>query len=640
MEISKNIKYILSLKKYFLILLFFLLFYNSKNNSTNIKTDNKFEQSKYFTIIGNLDYCKLFNIKYFYSFKYNIVKFEYNFEFYESNNTLILPSDITLYKNLHIFCHYESNNSNIIINSFPDIVENRNFKCIEYFNINENIKIGIKIYEINKNGEEINNYIKYIYSGKILNFLNLFRNNDKLFDPLIINGNYLEFTNKIINDNMKLKKSYIKMPKCILKNNLIINDKQWIFGNIFNEYFCFCKELDSLKLKNQQSCKYFFYLNLIDKNRKVYSKIDFLFIDFIFNELSSDDAFPIFKEMIKENLPVHYLTESQEIYNEYCSKINNCQIIIPVNKLNFTINGDFLERYLTLFLKLRQVIDASGIYFNYFNNLFYNIEYITYISVTHGVCYFKYFLYKENECYGAKRIDKILIPPSEYIISFAIKFGWKRENIINLNLPKWDNYNEKNNSLNNSILIMFTWRDIIKNRKISPDYFENIISLIQNQKLKEELKTNNITLYFTLHHKIYENYKHIFINKKYIKFIEQNNLADYIKTSNLLLTDFSSIIFDFMYRRKPFIIYIPDHNDTLIKTFYKRNYYELIQSIKNGTINFENTFYNIDSVINKIIFYIKNNFQLEEKLKIFYDNLNIIQKDNIYEFIKYIKNIN
>jgi len=35
---------------------------------------------------------------------------------------------------------------------------------------------------------------------------------------------------------------------------------------------------------------------------------------------------------------------------------------------------------------------------------------------------------------------------------------------------------------------MFTWRDIIKKRKISLDYFENIISLIQNQKLKEELK--------------------------------------------------------------------------------------------------------------------------------------------------------
>ena len=62
--------------------------------------------------------------------------------------------------------------------------------------------------------------------------------------------------------------------------------------------------------------------------------------------------------------------------------------------------------------------------------------------------------------------------------------------------------------------------------------------------------------------------------------------------------------------------------------------------MKNGAIDFGNKFYNIDLVVNKIIFYIKNNFQLKEKLKIFYNNLNMNQKDNIYTSKKYIKNIN
>lgn len=92
---------------------------------------------------------------------------------------------------------------------------------------------------------------------------------------------------------MKLKKTYTLMPKCILKKYLI-NDDDWNFQNLFNEYFCFCKNLNSIKLKNSQNCKYYFYLKLIDKNRNIYSKTDYLFIDFIFNDLSSDDAFPIF----------------------------------------------------------------------------------------------------------------------------------------------------------------------------------------------------------------------------------------------------------------------------------------------------------------------------------------------------------
>jgi len=630
----------------------FLLYINSikifiitpKNNEESLTKTINLKQT------NNLDFIKLFDIKYLYSFKFNIIKVEYNIEFHENNNkNLIVPSDLTLYQNLHIFCHIELNNSNIIINSFPDIIENKNFKCIEYFNIHENIKFGIKLYEMNEKEEEINNHIIYFFSGELFNYLNLHNKNDKVFDPLLINRKFIFKTARNINDNLKLQKTYTQVPKCLLKNNLIINDNEWSFDNLFKEYFCFSKNLNFKKLKNSQSCKYYFYLNLIDKNREVYTKTDYLFIDFIFNDLSSDDAFPIFKEMINEKLPAHYLTGSSNIYEQYCSNINKCQTILLVNMLNYTINGDFLEKYLTLFLKLKQVISGSGTYFNYINDLFFDVEYITYISITHGVCYFKYFLYEKNKCYGTNRIDKVLIPPSEKVLSFAMKYGWKKEDIIKLNLPKWDKYNDNNNSNyklsnmmhnNNSILIMFTWREVIRNKPISTHYFKNIFNLILHDTLKRELKERNITLYFALHHKVYVNYKYKIEGIKYVKFIEVKNIANYIEKSNLFITDFSSVVFDFIYQRKPIIIYIPDYNDTLININYKKNYYELIQLMKNGTIEFENQFFNIDSVINKIIFYLKNNFKLDEKLEIFYDSLNLIQNKNIYEFIKYIKNIN
>jgi len=351
--------------------------------------------------------------------------------------------------------------------------------------------------------------------------------------------------------------------------------------------------------------------------------------------------------MINEKMPVHYLTESANIYNQFCLNINKCQTVLLVNQLNYTINGDFLEKYLTLFLKLKQVISNSGIYFNYINNLFYDIDYITYISITHGVCYFKYFLYDENRCYAPNRLDKVLIPPSEKILSFALKYGWNNNDIIKLNLPKWDKYNIRNDSPNimysnnnSSILIMFTWREVIRNKSVSSYYFINIIKLILNKELKEELIQNNITIYFAVHHKIYVNYNFRIERIKYVKFIEIKNIADYIGKSNLFITDFSSIIFDFIYQRKPYIIYIPDNNDTLINLNYKGTYYELIQLMKNGTIEFENQFFNLELVINKIIFYLKNNFKLDKKLEIFYDSLNIKQNNNIYEFIKYIKKLN
>jgi CDP-glycerol glycerophosphotransferase (TagB/SpsB family) len=246
----------------------------------------------------------------------------------------------------------------------------------------------------------------------------------------------------------------------------------------------------------------------------------------------------------------------------------------------------------------------------------YNIEYITYIGIGHGVCYFKDYLYKENRLYGSKKNDKILIPPSKKFILMAKKHGWKDENIIKINLPRWDKYNnEILSDLNDnskfktqSILFMFTWRNIKLRKDISSYYIKNIISLLTNSKLEENLNKNNITLYFTFHRYIVDRYKFQYFEmiqkKKYINYIDQNEISDCLSKTSLVVSDFSSIIFDSMYRRKPFILYIPDANDPNIKDIYWEEYYLLIESMKNGTIYFENKFFEINSLVEKIIYYI------------------------------------
>ena len=90
---------------------------------------------------------------------------------------------------------------------------------------------------------------------------------------------------------------------------------------------------------------------------------------------------------------------------------------------------------------MKAVISAKEGTRTKYSQLFYNLEYVTYIAVGHGVCYFKDYLYADDRLYGRKINDKILIPPSEKIISIAKKFGWKDENIIKLNLPRWDKFN-------------------------------------------------------------------------------------------------------------------------------------------------------------------------------------------------------
>ena len=443
---------------------------------------------------------------------------------------------------------------------------------------------------------------------------------------------------KILTDSSRLKRLYISRPIYNLKRNSVNEENKWIFLNIFNRYFCFCIGVNCLKQIISKKCKYYFYLYLIYKNRNVYEKTDFLLMDFIFSNYTSDDVYPIFEEMINKNISAHYMTEKEDIYKKYCQSIKYCNLIIHANEKNYKINDDFLEKYFTLVLKLKQVISSVGVNIDFINNLFYNIDYISYICVGHGVSFFKYYLYKKY--YGPTNFDKLLIPDSNRLISVVLKYGWKEENLIKLNLPKWDKYNSVNklgNLNSNSIFIMFTWRELKTNGKISNYYIKNIIKLLKKKKLIKNLLEHNITLYFSLHHKMLQ-YKNKFEKIGNMKFIEENNIGECLSKTKLVVSDYSSIIFDMIYQRKPYIIYIPDAKDSKIKENYLDICYNIIKQFRYNEFKFENVFLDIGEAINKIIYYIDNNFKLDRKLRKFYNTFNFKKSIAVNDLINALLN--
>lgn len=599
------------------------------------------------------DYYKIENITYSFSFIFNIVKLEYHIGLYNIYNNLILPSDLSLYNNLSLICDFELKLIDLKIQSIANIYKNKYFKCTEFIKINERANLGFTIY----NSKNISDsHSVNLFTEKIINY-NIKNKLERIFDSFLIIDNYLSLIQKInnrrINQNFRLKASFIKYPLTTLKKNINFNENMWTFENLYNNYFCFCKGKNCLKDKIPQKCKFFLYQYIIDNNRYIYNKTDYLFIDFIFAELSSDDVYPVFEEMERKKYPVHYVTENYNIYKKYCKNIIECITIILCDKDKYHNYGDFIEKYFSLFLKLKAVISGKYINIHYISTLFYNIEYITYIAVGHGVCYFKEYLYKDDRLYGRKKNDKILIPNSDKIISIAKKYGWEEPNIIKISLPRWDKYkidNElhsfsKNKEIfkSNSIFVMFSWRDMRRNKKISHFYIDNIKNLICNNKLNRQLKRNNIFLYFSLHRYIIEKYTNIhtyFLKKnKQILYIEQNQISQCLSKTSLIVTDFSSIIFDLMIRKKPFVLYIPDSEDPNLKDIYTFDYYDLILSLKNNSIIFENIFFTIKETVNKIIYYINHNFNLDTKMTNFYKSFHLNNGNNIITFINYLKDL-
>ena len=101
---------------------------------------------------------------------------------------------------------------------------------------------------------------------------------------------------------------------------------------------------------------------------------------------------------------------------------------------------------------------------------------------------------------------------------------------------------------------MFTWREIKKRRKISRYYIHNILDLINNKQIINNLRMHNLTLYMSLHHKLHKlhKFKNQFKTMKNIKYIYEKDISECLSKTQLVVTDYSSIIFDMIYRRKPY----------------------------------------------------------------------------------------
>ena len=201
----------------------------------------------------------------------------------------------------------------------------------------------------------------------------------------------------------------------------------------------------------------------------------------------------------------------------------------------------------------------------------------------------------------------------------------------------------KNKIKNRSIFFFFTWREwkenINEEAKLSSQYFQKIIELMNDEILINSLKNNGITLYFCLHH-MFNIYKDgLDFRNSNIRFINQTDIFRTIQNSYLLVTDFSSIIFEFIYQNKPFVMFIPDSEDPNIGKLYSQDYFQLIKDLKQGKIDFMNKYFTINQTVFRIIDYINNDFNIETDLLDFYKSFNLTCGNNTMKFINYLENL-
>jgi hypothetical protein len=120
------------------------ILYEKKLNSINKSNDKNYIPSNKYYIYNWISF-NITHLNYSFSFAFNIIKIEYYIGFYDNSNNIITPSDLSLYNNFHVVCHFEEIKTNIKVDSLANIYKNKYFYCIEFFNFNEEINLGIKL---------------------------------------------------------------------------------------------------------------------------------------------------------------------------------------------------------------------------------------------------------------------------------------------------------------------------------------------------------------------------------------------------------------------------------------------------------------------------------------------------------------
>lgn len=386
-----------------------------------------------------------------------------------------------------------------------------------------------------------------------------------------------------------------------------------------------------LKFKIKRRCGRQFmmqhYIKLVRQNYKNYPKDTYLLFDNLIDETAEAiDAYSLFETMRKQNLPVYYVVRKQTPLYKRLEAENKLDNIIVLSFSPRTHPNEFMKKIYEVLLRARCVITSFGNNFGSIDIFFKRHPSWTYVFIQHGTIFMKESVLYNKYLYPQK-FDKFLVC-SDREEQLWLKYKFPAEQLIKVGLPRWDLLKDLPKPKEKSILLMLTWRHLNKATFPESLYKKKLMKLLHNQKLKLYLEKNNITVYFAPHHALLglQNLEFDLSNEKNIQVLSGNNVSQYIRQCSCLVTDFSSVAFDFMFQYKPVVLYMLDKGDPLLDHYDRED----LEKFDYKKYILPDVFFDEDEVVDKIIAYCENDFTVDTETRAIYDSF-FYTKENIRE---------
>lgn len=429
-------------------------------------------------------------------------------------------------------------------------------------------------------GENCRIYFKIIFdNGKELVDVNPYTFGFTQLAGLTAYSHYLVKDDTIIfyslNSFVVIPYSYKKMLKLELRScmKILFSKKRWFIQAILFRFM-------------------FIILFPSMKNRKIW----------LFNDRpdrADDNGKHLFTYATKQNDDI----EKYYVINKDCEDFNEMkkisENIIPLCSIKHKILYLFADKVITPFINEDFFNPFHFKHKRFYNGLIVSKRYF----LQHGILIGSY----SNAFNSFRKHLSLFVTSADLERQSILEGGYNySEDVVQtLGLPRYDNL--KNKEFTKQILFMPTWRNYLKDEDafVNSEYFSKLSSFINNDKLVKFAKENDYKIVFKPHPEVVKFADLFEIKNKDITYISvDESYQELFNSSSILVTDYSTVFFDFSYLKKPVIYY--QYGD---EYHYDKGYFDF------ETMGFGDIIEDEEVLINKIIEYINNGCIMEDKYK-------------------------
>lgn len=229
------------------------------------------------------------------------------------------------------------------------------------------------------------------------------------------------------------------------------------------------------------------------------------------------------------------------------------------------------------------------------------------VFLQHGITYSNV-----NQYYGKNHSDInifVCAVPIEKKVAMR-DFGYGDEEAVLTGFARYDGLN--NPQTKRQILLMPTWRRTLHNCTLKDflisDYYQTLHTFLTSPDLHQWLRGLKMQLVFAPHYEMapyIATFQDVENDCIHVINSAKQSVQQLLKESMLLITDVSSVQFDFAYMQKPLLYYQWDYDNVVAKHLSK-GYFDFS---KNG---FGKICHNLDEVLRELVHIEKNNWQMED----------------------------